>query len=205
MEEIERDFDKQNLSNIVLGVTGVFTFCFFVCACTVANTANQGFNVVLTALCYIAQVAGGWYVTNKVQTSMAIGGLIGSTFTLAFLSLTQSIYWGQLTTCDTHYNAIIDQYTCDNTSAYKAVCAFAVLLFIAQGAFCAILTVWKEDFTLDPEMRGYDDLNRGRLSSDPDYTPGTFSNAGLGAAGIGVGGDHAYDAGVSYKPAAADL
>lgn len=73
------------------------------------------------------------------------------------------------------------------------MCAFAVLLFISQGAFCAILTVWKDDFTLDPVA--YDDLNRDRLSSDPDYSPGAFSNAGLGP----------YDAGLSYKPAAADL
>lgn len=98
-----------NLSNVVLGASGVFSFCFFISACTVANSANMGFNVVLTALCCMAQIAGGWYITNKIQTSLAVGGLIGATWTMSFLSLVTAIYWGQLTTCDTHYNTIIDE------------------------------------------------------------------------------------------------
>lgn len=39
--------------------------CFFICACVVADNANAGFNVVLTAFLYIAYVALLGYVFNK--------------------------------------------------------------------------------------------------------------------------------------------
>ena len=38
-------------------------------------------------------------MTNKVQTSLAVGGLIGATFTMTFLSLITAIYWGQVRLC----------------------------------------------------------------------------------------------------------
>ncbi|CAN0565064.1 unnamed protein product, partial [Ectocarpus sp. 12 AP-2014] len=34
----------------------VLTICFFICACVVSSNANAGFNVVLTAMMYVAYV-----------------------------------------------------------------------------------------------------------------------------------------------------
>ena len=71
---------------------------FTICAFVVADTANAGFNVVLTAFMYIA-FAGGMYYTLQMQpsrSSLTVGFLIGVSGMLTALSLMTAIYWGQV-------------------------------------------------------------------------------------------------------------
>lgn len=57
------------------------TLCFFICACIVSSNANAGFNVVLTAIIYVAYV-----------------GLLAATFnkkrTVSFISVLEYLLWG---------------------------------------------------------------------------------------------------------------
>lgn len=46
----------------------VLTVCFFICACVVSSNANAGFNVVLTALIYVAYVGLLAVVFNKKRS-----------------------------------------------------------------------------------------------------------------------------------------
>lgn len=48
------------------------TFCFAISSFVVADTANAGFNVVLTGLLYMAYCGGTYYVINKSHTPLAV-------------------------------------------------------------------------------------------------------------------------------------
>lgn len=62
-------------------------------------------------------------------------------------NLMTGIYWGQLSHC-IDFSAAYDfmaQYDCGNTTAYGAVSAFAVLLFLAQAALVTVIVVWRSE------------------------------------------------------------
>ncbi len=63
---------------------------------------------------------------------------------MTFLNLTTGIFWGELSNCDRTLKAA--QYSCENTVAYGAVSAFAVLLFLTQLAFTIGLVVFRGEF-----------------------------------------------------------
>lgn len=168
------DLDRLLVSNFVLGTQAVFATCFFVSACTVADTANVGFNVVFTALIFTAHVALCWVVINRLKTSLWVGILIGTSISLTFLSLTTAIYWGELSGCtpeqDIDDDRVGSTYSCHAVDAYKAVCAFAVLLFVSQGGFGLILFFWQDDFSQDPVLKGYGDLRRSSADTQAAAT-----------------------------------
>ena len=153
---------------------------------------------MLTGMSYLGQVAGGWYVLNRVQTSVAVGGLIGSSITLTFLSLMTAIYWGQLSGCAPEFDHVVDEYSCVNVSAYKAVCAFAVLIFIAEGAFCAILISYKHDFASDGHAQGTADRRAQTTNKYPFLFDGNFKS-GYGNLGRDSTNPDVYAAG-SFMP-----
>lgn len=46
--------------------------CYTICSFVVASTANMGFNAVLTALLYIAYVAGTYHVLHRSKMPLAV-------------------------------------------------------------------------------------------------------------------------------------
>lgn len=152
--------------NMALGAQGLFTFCFFTAACLVANTANMGVNVVLTAVAYSVQVAAGWEVINRIQSSLTVGILMGVSICMALLSMITAIFWDSLAGCDTKYDQIVPQYSCRDVSRYDAVCVFAALLCIFQSIFCALLFLWKDLIVDNTSIRGYDALSIDGTATD---------------------------------------
>ena len=142
----------------------------------VAGTANAGFNVVLTALINIGWVVGAYYVVKNSKTPIAIGFLIGSSSGITFLNLMTAIFWGQLSKCKAIALSIA-QYTCTNTTAYGAVCAFAVFIFLTQLTFTSSTILWRGELInetgLYDEMghssrgSGYEQVKSGSFSSPP--------------------------------------
>jgi hypothetical protein len=74
---------------------------------------------------------------------------------MAILNLMTAIYWGQLSGCKLIHGQLAG-YTCKNRSAYGAVCAFAVFLFLFQLAFTVALSWWRDEFIV--ETASYEDL-----------------------------------------------
>uniref|UniRef100_A0A7S2S6Q8 MARVEL domain-containing protein n=1 Tax=Rhizochromulina marina TaxID=1034831 RepID=A0A7S2S6Q8_9STRA len=160
------DLDRKLVLKLLLGAHALFTGCFFICACVAAKTANMGFNVVFTSFCFGFHVAVGILVIHRsLHTQLWVGFLLGLSGATAWLSLQTAIFWGQLADCDRHAHHL-SQYSCSNVSAYKAVCAFAALLFILQGGLFAVLAVWKDDFSPSPAEHRYSDLMRGSMDTD---------------------------------------
>jgi hypothetical protein len=146
--------DHEKILNVLLMVQGLFSFAFLICSFVVAGTATMGFNVILTALLCIAFIGGTYHVLNNSKKALSVGFAIGVALMMTFLFLETAIFWGE-----------ISKY--DNTSANKATCAFATLLFILQTAFVSLLILWKDEFVTDSGSSTYDDLNG---------TPGSFGN-----------------------------
>ena len=73
---------------------------------------------------------------------------------MSALNFMTSIYWGQLSNCIQFGG--IRGYTCNNRSAYGAVSAFSVLIFLNQIVICVAVILWKNDLIAD-ETDGYDD------------------------------------------------
>ena len=75
---------------------------------------------------------------------------------MSALNFMTSIYWGQLSNCTDLSGGDIRGYTCNNRSAYGAVSAFSVLIFLNQIVICVAVILWKNDLIGD-ETDGYDD------------------------------------------------
>lgn len=84
-----------------------------------------------------------------------------------------AIFWAQLSHCK-HISSSLAGYSCDNTTAYGAVSAFAVLLLLSQSVFTASLILWRDEFIL--EANAYEGISTG--PQDPvvgSYKHGTRS------------------------------
>mmetsp|Transcript_22801 Transcript_22801/g.22024 ORF Transcript_22801/g.22024 Transcript_22801/m.22024 type:complete len:195 (+) Transcript_22801:135-719(+) len=147
---------KRDLLLVALLMGAVFIFCFTICSLVVSGTANVGFNIVLTAFLNIAYIAGSYYVITNSKTPIAIGFLIGVTATMSALNFMTAIYWGQLSKCT--MGIVAKGYSCTNPSAYGAVCAFAVFIFLLQSAICIALIVWRDELIGNESSDNYDDV-----------------------------------------------
>lgn len=168
-------------------------------------TADAGFNVVLTALMYVTFVAGSFWVITRHTTSLTIGFLIGVGTMMCLTSLMTAVYWGQLSDCSPKLSGTVRQYTCNHVSAMRSVCAFASLLFIAEGAFTAMLVAWKDEFTDDePPTGGYSDIAPNPGGAAP-YAYDASKAPAYDPAG-GEAGSYGYDASAGYgQSSTADL
>ncbi len=165
----------------------MYNFIYFYILLIVAGTANAGFNIVLTAFLNAAWVYGAYHVIEKSKTpiavcrhifiltshsayllidyfSLQVGFLIGSSCSICALDLITSVYWGQLSKCE-KLTYSVSQYSCSNKTAYGAVCAFAVLLFLCQFAFSVICIMCKGE--LIDEVSSYDDISSAHNTSMP--------------------------------------
>lgn len=153
----------------------------------VSGNANQGFNVVIEALAYVFFVIAAFQVINKRQTPLAVGTIIGVSFVLVFTALMSAVFWGELSKCE-DIKGNVTGYSCEQVSAMRAVCAFAVFLFLLGIVFTALLIMWRDDVL--QEAATYDDLGKnGRPSStsasaEPypaNYDPASAYNKGASA------------------------
>lgn len=89
---------------------------------------------------------------------------------MAFVNFMTAVFWGQLSHCNTSI-INVPQYSCSSPSAYGALCAFAVFLFLIQVPFAIGTVVWRGE--LINESGVYDNLSssNGGFRSGPKYDP----------------------------------
>lgn len=76
---------------------------------------------------------------------------------MSLLNLMTAVYWGQLSAC-TPYAMNFAQYSCSQPSAYAAVCAFAVFLFLVQSFFTGAVYLWRGELISEDGV--YDEIPR---------------------------------------------
>lgn len=110
------------------------------------------------------------------------------------LNFITAIFWGQLSKCQ-KLTYSVAQYSCSNRVAYAAVCAFAILMFLAQFTFTTFTILWRGD--LINEVGLYDDISS---SSNPLGAHAPYDNIPSSSkSGSGFGGS------ASSPPPSADL
>ena len=93
---------------------------------------------------------GGSFFALKSSKQIAIGFLMGVTLVMINLDLMTAVYWGQLSHCTKlSPDQAVNQYSCHNRSTYKAVCAFASILFVIKTVFFCALVRWRHDLVDD--------------------------------------------------------
>lgn len=127
-------------------IAGALAIPFMVCSFIVADTANAGFNIVLTAFMEIAFLAGCYYALamRPSRSGMEIGFLIGTSGLMTIIMLMTAIFWGQLANCEV-VDDEINQYTCTRPFAYSGVSFFSSLLFIVQVFFTYGAVIWRNE------------------------------------------------------------
>jgi hypothetical protein len=124
-------FNPKLFMNRNLATQLIFSTAFAVVTYFVAHFSTIGFQVVSTAVAYILFALGAVFVVNKQQDAVSVGVCIGSGAVIALLSLVTAVYWGELTKC-TVTTETINEYSCENKPAMRAICAFAAILFVLQ-------------------------------------------------------------------------
>ena len=158
---------------------GILAFPFTICAFVVADTANAGFNVVLTAFIYIGFVAGMYYSLQMQpsRSSRTVGFLMGCSGMITILSLMTAIFWGQLSNCELlREGDEVGQYSCSNTTAYGAVCFFSSVMFVVQVATTYGLVIWRDELSALEEPLRYNKLPTAQsegLPYDESVRPST--------------------------------
>lgn len=99
---------------------------------------------------------------------------MGVTATMTALNFMTAVFWGQLSRCTT--GIVITGYSCTNPTAYGAISAFSVLIFLLQMAIFVALVMWRNELISDDSSQyedtpsgslangGYDPLNKGSFS-----------------------------------------
>jgi hypothetical protein len=126
--------------NLVLQL-GV-ALCFCLTSIFLRHFSNVGFQLIVTGLANITFSVGAFYVINKQPDSLSVGACLGSGVVISILSLSTSVYWGELSKCEV-VNVDISKYTCDSKVAMRTLCAFSVILFLLQLTFTIYLMKYK--------------------------------------------------------------
>src|SRR3546814_8860176 len=95
---------------------------------------------------------------------------------MCLLSLETAVYCGQLANCE-DIKGSIDQYSCDNTSAYGAVSAFASLMFVFLLISSILIVLWRDE--LIGETGLYDEIG-GPTDANAPYSNAPYDASGFG-------------------------
>ena len=156
-----------------VALQALFCFPLVVCSLVVSSTANAGFAYgLLTSFINMGFIGGAYYALQTRRDAMIIGGLIGMGGMLSAVNFANSIFWGQLSGCET-VTKPIGQYTCDHPAVYGAVCSFSVFIFLSQAFFTVGVTMWRGELVLeifnsdsDSAVGFYDDLPQASSHHD---------------------------------------
>jgi hypothetical protein len=193
----------------LLGLQLLLSIGLFISACAVVKTANSGFNALLTGLLHIFFCIGGLYVTSRSQTSVGVGFLMGVGVMMCAMLLETAVFWGGLAKCTSEIvvsaepaisvpigDGQITGYSCTNKAAYRSVCAFASLLFIANVAFTAVLVRRKDEVIegggkATPASSAYTNVGAPAGGASPGfaqqgaaYNPGGYGGQGKSVADL---------------------
>jgi len=98
---------------------------------------------------------------------------------VTLLNFMTCIYWGQLSHCTvyTDDDIVLQQYSCDNKTAYGATSVFASFLFLLQACYSFAIYMWRGE--LISEVGLYDEISVHNNSGDASnaYDPSHYNKA----------------------------
>jgi hypothetical protein len=136
MENVKQivNLGNRDPAAVLEGLIALQVLCgivFLICSFVVASTENVGFNVVLTGILNLVYAVAAYYSLSKLKTPMIVGGVMGAGVMISFLTFMTSIFWGQLSFCETVTESI-SHYSCEHKMAYSVTCFFATVMFLFQ-------------------------------------------------------------------------
>lgn len=93
---------------------------------------------------------------------------MGASGTLSTLSLLTGIYWSHLAHCEHLHDFVANQYSCNNTAAYKSVSVFVIMLSGMQAASAVLVYAWRAE--LIDESGRYDEITSDMPTFNPYQT-----------------------------------
>ena len=72
IKSLAQSGQKRDMLLLIIALNAVFTFSVSICSLVVANTANAGFNIVLTSILNIGYIAGSYFIVTKSKTPIAV-------------------------------------------------------------------------------------------------------------------------------------
>lgn len=120
--------------SLLLYIQIIIGLIFAITAFVAAGTANNGFNVVLTAFINLSYDGFCYYVIKYKKTPQLVGNVIGASVMIILQTLMTTIYWGNLSVCE-KTDESISGYSCDQKLTYRALCILAAFLFVFQIVF----------------------------------------------------------------------
>jgi len=153
--------------NHLLFLMAFINAMLFFGACAVYHLPNMGFNTLIVTILSVLHNGALWEVLNNGRifphesyignSQFTIGVMLGLTVGMALLLFVVSIYFGQLSNCDSSdMTDELIQYACDSKVGMWSVWFFASIGFMIDCALVALLGVGKEE--LVAEQHQYDDI-----------------------------------------------
>jgi len=155
--------------NALLYLECALATILFIIAMVVAHTANAGFNIVLTSIVLIVFPFISLNVLNYYKQPIYVGGVIGAGLLLTIQCLETAVFWGQLSLCEVVHSAI-EQYTCDNKIAYRAISLFTIVIFMVYVAFTIFLIFSRGEVL--KEFNEYQEIHTSVPSGDYPFDGG---------------------------------
>ena len=101
-------------------------------------------------------------MVNGPSSPIAVGFLIGVSSMITAMNFMSSIFWGQLSGCET-LDIDVPGYSCSSPGGYTAVCVFSIFLFLTQLFFTGAVAMWKDHIISEDteQQQSYDGLPQG--------------------------------------------
>ena len=163
--EYYSSLDTSAIIKNLCGLQLLASVVFFASSISVADTANAGFNIVVTACLLLLYPLVAYYIIGNYRRPLYIGGIIGAGIVLTVLILETSIYWGQLSLCEPVEGVEISHYSCDNRIGYRFVSLFGIIVFGLQFCFTGYMLYKQEDLLKD--FAEYEELSTGQDIDKP--------------------------------------
>ena len=169
VSEYYASLDTSAIIKNLCGLQVLAAIVFFASSISVADTANSGFNIVVTACLLLLYPLISYYIIGNYRRPLYIGGIIGAGIVLSFMILETAIYWGQLSLCEP-IDVEISHYSCDNRIGYRFVSLFGIIVFVLQFCFTGYMLYKQEDLLKDfaeyEELSTSQDVDKPAPSAD---------------------------------------
>ena len=118
----------------------VFSFIYLFLAFDVSHTANMGLVVITCSIVFLTHSVLGFLASSLqfFKTPLWVGITLGDGIICVFLSIQSSIFWGNLSVCQSNVSTIIG-YSCSQKVAYRLICIISMVLAFLQLLFSWIL------------------------------------------------------------------
>lgn len=142
-------YSYSELLDATIVIQAVLSFCYLMSSFPVSANGYAGFVSILMSLVYCLFTVLSYYGLRVSLTRKFFGFVLGASVVLVFVSLENSIFWGQYAGCEPRHGSAVPKdkigVECKHVAAMKALCAFSVFLFLSYIFLVVLLMRFKDE------------------------------------------------------------